>query len=376
MGKRANNRSPQRNTKKAKAEPKADPAFASVGDAIMESEQVPQRVRDMLIEMLPFSLKFASDERHDLQSMAVDMIEQTLTGKKAALVENVAKEDEGLATLKGSESGLAAAVTEAEENLKNAKEVALAKATALANAMEEENASQKNLNSLRTAQTEADSKFGSMKTEKEEINAAVAEHYGPIEEGEDGKAHYKKLEPFLVKIDIESTLLKALPSTCAKKKDARGAFDNIVIKSLKDAFHAKVEALGASIEAEGPASESRAAGVQAAEADLEAKKAAKEKAGTDAEEASKGEKDCKAALTKAKKDEKDFHPKVDANTKRLEKAREVLADFEAGSFANFFTFKSRVAAVPEEAPAPAEEAAAEEAPAAPAEEPAAEVTAE
>jgi len=105
MGKRANNSAvaAKAPVKKAKV---VDPAFTSIGDAIMEAEQLPDRVRAMLVEMLPFSLKFASDERHELQSMAVDMADQTLQAKKAALDAAATAGAVALSTLKASEAQL------------------------------------------------------------------------------------------------------------------------------------------------------------------------------------------------------------------------------------------------------------------------------
>merc|ERR1719453_2603311 len=68
--------------------------------------------------MMPFSLKYGSDERHELQSMAVDFMEQALTDKKAALGAAATKTEEDLKALKNSETELEAAATKTEEDLK------------------------------------------------------------------------------------------------------------------------------------------------------------------------------------------------------------------------------------------------------------------
>merc|ERR1719181_1629486 len=95
----------------------------------MEAEQIPERVRSMLVGMMPFSLKFASDERHELQDFAVNMVDQTLTGKKSALEAAVAAEDGALNSLKASESQLGVTVIAAEAALAQAKDAAAAKKT-------------------------------------------------------------------------------------------------------------------------------------------------------------------------------------------------------------------------------------------------------
>lgn len=368
MGKRANNTSAKAPAKKSKA----DPAFASVGDAVMEADQLPERVRGMLVEMMPFSLKFASDERHELQSMAVGMLEQTMTGHKTALDAKAVAEATALATLKASESNLSTTVTSAEAGLAAQKDVVQSRKTALVEATEAEKSSGNILSTLKTERTTATEAAAQMAAEQTAIAAAFAEHFGPMEEGE-GKAHFKKLEPFLKKIELEDTLLKALPSTVAKAKDKRGTFDNLVLQELSKAFNIKIAALAASVEAEGPAAQQRDAGVATAEKDHEAKKNDLTQAMAEFEAAEKEHGDREAALGHAKQAVDDFQPQVDEVTERLSNAKKALEDFEAGPLANFFVLQARVAAVAEEE-APAEEAAPAEA--APAEEPAAEAAVE
>merc|ERR1719313_215751 len=156
----------------------------------------------MLNEMLPFSLKYASDERHDLQSMAVGMVEQTLLAKKSALQASIATQEADVKALKDSESALGQAVKDAEAALDTQNELCDAKAVLHASAMEAETSSKANLTKLQEAQKEAEEKLETMKTEKAAIDAAFGEHFGPCQEGE-AKEHFKKLEPFLKKIEIE-----------------------------------------------------------------------------------------------------------------------------------------------------------------------------
>merc|ERR1719183_38016 len=63
---------------------------------------------------MPFSLPYATDERHDLQSMAVEMVDETLKEKKSTLEHVVAATDQELIALTSSESHLGTAVTEAD----------------------------------------------------------------------------------------------------------------------------------------------------------------------------------------------------------------------------------------------------------------------
>jgi hypothetical protein len=345
MGKRATTKAAPRSPAKKS---KVDKDFNSVSDAVMDAEQVPERVRTMLVEMLPFSLKFASDERHELQAMAVDMVEQTLSGKKAALEATVSSEDASLNALKASESQLGANVTQAEAALASQREVVESKKTTLSEATTAENDSAKALSEKQKEQKAGAEKSTQMQTDKSEMEEAITEHVKPIEEGEDGKKHFKKLEPFLKSIEIESTLLTALPSTCSKPKDKRGSFDVLVLQELDKAFKLKISNLADSITAEGPASAQRDAAVEAAEKDHAAKKGAREHAAEEFKSAEKELCDRESALAKAKTEVDDFKPKLEERTAALSAAQVALADFEAGPFTNFNTFKTKVAAVPEE----------------------------
>jgi len=147
--------------KKAKVAPAADPAFTSVSDAVMGAD-LPERVRSMLVEMMPFSLKFASDERHELQSMAVGMIEQALTAKKDALAATAAETESNLSGLKASESQLGTNVTDCEAALAAQKEVVEAKKNALADAKTADAASASNLSEKKSEQKAGEKKFNEM----------------------------------------------------------------------------------------------------------------------------------------------------------------------------------------------------------------------
>jgi len=341
MGKRAHNATAA--TKAPAKKSKVDPVFASVSEAILEAEQLPERVRTMLADMLPFSLKFASDERHDLQVMAVGMAEQTLQAKKSALDVAALAEANALAALKGSEAQLGTTVTESEHAHNSQKDVVTARNSALAEAKVHESDGAKKSSDLHAERTAAQANLATMQQEKNAIETAFVEHFKPMEEG-DGKAHLKKLEPFLKMIEIESTLLTALPSSVGKAKDKRGTFDHLVLQELDKAFNAKIAALAAAVLAEGPASEQRNAAVQAADKDLDAKKADVVQADAESQAALKELHEREGAHEAASQAIVDFHPKVAEVTERVSIARTALEQFEAGPFANFLILQARVAA--------------------------------
>jgi len=312
----------------------------------------------MLADMLPFSLKFASDERHELQAMAVGMAQQTLQAKKSALDVAALAEANALATLKASGDQLQTTATETEHARNSQKVVVTAKAESLAQAKVAESESAKKSSDLHAERTSGQANIATMQKEKDAIETAFAEHFKPMEEG-DGKAHLKKLEPFLKMIEIESTLLTALPSSVGKAKDKRGTFDHLVLQELDKAFNVKIAALAEAVLAEGPASEQRDAAAQAADKDLEAKKSDVVQADVENQEALTELHKREAAHEAASQAVNDFDPKVAELTERVSVARTALEQFEAGPLANFLTLQARVIAVPHVEVAAAEEAGAE-----------------
>jgi hypothetical protein len=289
-----------------------------------------------------------------------------LNGKKSVLQTIAAAEDAALASLKASESQLGTTVTDAEAALAAQKVVVETKRNALAEATTAESASSADLSTKRSEHATSQAAVEKLQGDKTAIESAFAEHFKPMEEGE-GKSHLKQLEPFLKQIEIESTLLTALPSTCAKSKEKRGTFDNLVLQELEKAFSAKITALGDAVVAEGPASSAREAAIQVAEKDHETKDATKTQAAAESAAAEKEQGDREAALSAANTAVDDFQPQLAEKTGRLATAQKVLSEFEAGPLANFAAFKTRIAAplveeVPEEV-APAEDAPAEGAPA-------------
>lgn len=355
MGKRANTKTAATSAAKRV---KADPGLSAIADAIMEAEHIPKRCREMLTELLPLSLSVALDERHSLQKMAVDMVEETFQGKKSALEAAIAAEDEKLANLKGSEAELGRTVKESDDALAAQKEVVQTAKDALVAATAAEQDSLKALNERREEQRSSGEKLARAQEAKTALEKVFEEHFKPIEDGASG-AHFKQLEPFLQQIEIEATLLTALPSSCAKSKQDRGSFDHLVIEELQKAIASKITALGDEVVAGTPATAQLDAAVQAAVAEHEAKKAAQTQCAAGLDAAVKEQTDREATLSKARLAVDDFQPQVDRVTGEACKAKDALGSFERGPLSSFAAYKTKLAAQPETAPEAVPEAVPE-----------------
>lgn len=336
MVKRASN---QMATKAAAKKAKSDPALTSIAQVIMEADDLPDRCRSMLVDTLPFSLTVASDQRHEIQAAVVEMVEQTLTSKKLAMEAAMTSEDVKLANLKGSQGEVSSKAHDAETAVVAQKEVVQSVKNVLAEATATVNASSATLSDRRTEQTTLDAKLAQAKAEKSGLEAAFEEHFKPIKEGAAGQ-HFKGLEPYLKMIEIESSLLIALPSSCAKGKEHRGSFDNVVLDEFEKAVIKKIADLDEAVAAETPASSLREAAVQAAEKDCDAKKSRQKELVAEFEAAQKELIDRNIALTSAKKAVAELQPQIDATTALMDKAKSALAEFEAGTFAGFVALRS------------------------------------
>jgi len=346
MGKRANNQS---TGKAANKKAKADPALASVADVISQAEHLPERCRTMLIDMLPFSLSVPSEQRHGVQTWAVSAVEETLNGHKSLLEAAISSEDGKLTTLKASEVDLVQAVAEAESALNAQKDVVQSTKCSLAESTEVANTASKTLLTVQEEQKAGKIKLASATEEKATFEASFQAHFKtPMEEG--ACPNFKELQPLLKHIEMEASLLKALPSSCSKSKDDRGSFDEVVLQELAKALASKIAALGEIMVVETPAAVEREAAVQVAEKDHDEKREAQKHAAATFEGAMKEQSDREAALVKAKRAVDEFQPQVDAVTGLLEKAKTTLATFETGPLHSFTKYKTLVGVTEDAAP--------------------------
>jgi chromosome segregation ATPase len=343
MGKRSN--APTA-TKSASKKVKVDPAFDCIVDVINSAEDLSGHCRSMLIEMLPFSLSYPLDKRHDLQEKAVTMVEETLHAKKSSLQTRLTIETEAFDKLKASEEELLTAVKECETALAAQKDVVDGSKSSMAEITSIANASSEALAEKRAAQKAASEKMSRSREEKVSFESAFEEHFKvPFEQG----PHYKDLEPFLRQLDLEASLVTALPSSCLKSKDQRGSFDDLVLQELDKAFNIKISALSSAIETDTPALAEHDSTVDAAEKQLEVNKEKQKQAASELDAALKEQQNREEALNKAKVAVDEFQPQLQTLGQQVETAKDSLAAFEKGPLATFQTYKSKSTVVEEAA---------------------------
>jgi septal ring factor EnvC (AmiA/AmiB activator) len=329
---------------------KLDPALASVVDAIKKSGHLPERCRAMLIDMVPFSLALPADMRLESQAEVVEMIAETLQITKTDMEGSVSSTNTELESLKGIMADSEGAVKEVDAALSAQKEAVEAAKASLDEATTTTNGCRQSLADQQSMQAASDAKLTSAKEEKATLEAVVNEHFKTPMEASEGP-HFDALEPFIQDLQLDTSLLEALPGACSKTKEDRGNFDNVVLQTLETSLADKINRLNETIVAETPAAAEREAAVKEAEAQYAAKEEIQTQLEAKLEEEQKLQRDREVALDKAQETVNEFKLQVEALTTPFEKAQSSLKVFENGALANFATYKSKMTGTVEAAPA-------------------------
>jgi len=352
MVKRASNQAPGQSPKSPRASKRvrADPVLVSIAGVIKQSEHLPAQVRAMLVDMLPFSLGVPSDERHEFQTRIVNAVEQALNTKRSELEAAAASVSADLDKLKSSGVELENRLKEANNSHEAQKETLKNAEVASAEAKEARSAAAKSLSTAQSEQKGQDAKLASAQEEKAALESALKEHFeAPMQEG--SGPNFKELKHYLKHLQIDRSLHEALPESCGKSKDDRGSFDEVVVHEFAKAFRAQIAELGVFIVTDTPATVQRAAAVQAAEKDFDVKSSSQKQCSEALEAAKKELSDRTASLTQLQQAVNEFDPQLGALAKLLDDSNHALRTFESGPLSNFMTYKARVTASPEAAPA-------------------------
>lgn len=347
MAPKGNKRASQAASSDANKKPKLDSMMVAVVDALRQATDIPEDCRAMLEAGVPGSLGPPADERHQVQNSMVKWIGEAL--QKAEVRIRQAVDEEAAKVAKAEE-----ACKQAEHEVSNAKGILEERDADLAKKEDAKKAATQDVKSAKAglkeaqvAQKKGDASLAEAGKHKEEFEGALKDHVGYLKE-EDGfdaktaKTHVAQVMLVAKTLELDDSLLTALPSVCATAPSRRGAFDNMVISELESCFQRKVAALNEEMNTGADATASRMAAVTAAEqavqaadnvlsgaeAALAAARTAQGEAASGLQEAQKGNK-VKAA--------------EQAEAEELKKAAEqVLEDFVGYNMLCFTTLRDKV----------------------------------
>lgn len=310
-----------------------------------------EQCREMLVAMVGPSLSSFKSERHNMQQMGVDMIEEKLQEHKQKLTEAVALARKELDELEGSKSTLSTTLESVKASLEEKKMAFLAAHNAGQEAKTAVKDAESAVAESKNLQKKGDANHAAFEKQKAAIEAAYEEHFKtPMDANE--SPHHSQLKPFIENLGLEESLTKAVPASCAKSKEERGSFDELVIAELGKALVQKIADLVKSIADEVSGVDARKAAIATAEADLEAKILAEKAAAGDAQAAAAAKHEAEALVTKASEESASYEPRVQEATEKLNSHEALRVDFEEGALKDFTDLRDK------EAPAAVEEEAA------------------
>jgi len=266
----------------------------------------------------------------------VTMIEKMLSARKSSLQGQLATDNEQLDQAKASEEDLIKKVKELESALESQKSAVDVSRSSFEQASSIEKASTDALEEKRSAHRAADDKLMEAKDAKNGLEGAF-ENHGKAELG----LSWKQLEPFVKQLEIEISLLSALPSTCGKPKEQRGSFDMLVLQELDRAFTSKIAELSAAVEKDSPAVAELEAALNAAEKECEASKERQTQVGEELSAARKEHSDCEEALRKATAEVDESKPRLQTLRAQLEVSKTALSAFQDGALTIFTIYKTK-----------------------------------
>lgn len=331
---------------------KVDPMLAGVTQAIQFASDLPQSCTKMLISMVPGALGVPQEDRMPHQQKAVTMIGEVVHSVRARMQQALDDQEQCVRAIEESKAGLNTKVEEASAKAASAAEVLAVKKSALNDVSVILVTRKSELASAREAQESGDAPLTALGTEKQQYESLVAEEFRVVRDGTGTKAQSDKLMSLAKKLaGMDESLLQALPSTCSKTADQRGAFDSMVLDTLSRSLDDHVAGLSATLAGAAAGIQERAAAVQSAQAAFEDAKAEQQKAATNVGMAQTAEKQAQAELELARGAVTNFEPELLRASALRDERRAALENYLVWNADCFAMLRDKTNKVDEETPA-------------------------
>lgn len=335
----------------AAKKPKVDVRLSGIVEVLStRTEHLPETCRSMLVSLAP-SLLTPSDSRHTVQKAGVEMIEATLLEVKDKISADISAAQTRLSELEGSKDGLMARISEAEAFEKACQEVRAEKVAALAQATSKVEAAEKELADKAVRKEESEKELAAANEEKASTETLIEEHFKtPMTAGHG--PDYEHLKALVTQLHLEESLTNALPSSCAKTKEQRGQFDDLVLAEFEKALISHLATIALAAESKAAALPAVTADASAAESAFQSAQKEVQQASEAAKEAEESAKEAAQKLAEAQKAPDDIMPSIREVTNEHGTLSLELDHFESGTLAMFRELRDKAAA-PEEEAAPA-----------------------
>lgn len=267
--------------------------------------------KEMILAMLPHSLCVPSDQREDVQNLAVKMFEEVVASVEANLKEALEAEKGKVKTITDSKEQLLSEVSKAQEQLKDAEKDLDEKNQELTASSQAVVAAKTSLSKKEEEQTTGDASLLQTEADKAELQKAFEGVFLMVEAGEStdsDSAQLKVFESAMKKLTMEDSLKMAILPVLQKPPAERGGFDATVLSEFQNIFEAKLRDLSEMLQQGAPERQARQLCVDQARAQLE--------------EAETKQKECSGELLASKQKQKEA-------TSALKEVEASVASYEA-----------------------------------------------
>lgn len=332
--------------KRRKSQDPIQAKCATVASAVLEAEELPENVREMLANNLKETLGVMKADRHPYQEQVVVMVGETLTAIGERIAKAISDSDNELKDADSKKAGLDAALETANKLLEARSEIVKTKQSAVAEAAAAKKGNAAALKEAQKEEAQGNKELDEAGSKKEKLEGFRNGLFKELSERVATSQDLKVLASISKTHGYDNDLVKALTSAFGKGPDARGTFDKLVGTQLDDQMAKSLAELNETLLKGEPDKQARAAKVTAAQATYDASETALQAcqdalsaAQAEESEASKGSKEANLAVT-------GFEPALQKTRTRCDELKQELIEFNEGALANFKELSVRAAEEP------------------------------
>jgi hypothetical protein len=327
---------------------------AEIAKAVKQATNLPAKVTHLLANVVPHALSVYSDERHDFQVKAVDMVENALGGVEAELRQASVDAKAKVANRDALKANRAQSVIDTANDLATKKGHAALKEAVIVQAELQHDDAKKRLAEVQKAAKAPERDYKNARTKAEGLQALREQQIQPLKDAAGTKKAIEDLVKGMKKFDVDESLLSTLPSVAAKAPAERGDFDRLTFENVEKVVLAKASEFAAGVQAAAPQMEHAVTQVDTAKNALIAAKDALKNA-EEAFKAAQGEVSAaESSVKQAKKTNQSFEGEMKAAEADVGKTDARLLGFQMGPMKAFASLKATAAPQP---PPPSPDAA-------------------
>lgn len=331
--------------------PRQDPAMVAVADALVQADGLSDKCREMLIAGLPGSLGTPSDERHAVHKLFVGMIGETLEAVEAKLQETLEAANTDVEGCARFQAELETRLADSEAAVVRATQAAEAKKSVLTEVASKMVAAKTALSEKQDAQRSGDLALERAEQQRASIGECIETTLKAIADGvwDAQQGHpFKSLQPILEDLDVDESLMTALPAVCLKGPTSRGPFDNMVLQQLDEILKEKAGELARTLQEGAPGMAERKAATEAAQAEFTAVVELQAQVTDEMSAAMTSQKAADVGLASAKDALAGYEPEYKSAMEARDMRKEQLETFRAHNRGCFEALRDAVAKQPAE----------------------------